>query len=313
LVLYLGRQPKRRIARKGAMVTPEGPLFLGIDAGGTHCRARLVADDGRLLGEGRSGPANLTFGVERAAHAVREAATAAFAAAGRPPEAVARACAGIGIAGANSPAHRAQLGEAGLPFSRLRIVSDAEIACRGAHAGDGAILILGTGSHGLVISGAALHAVGGWGFALSDGGSAAVLGHAAARQALAAHEQLHPASALTRAVMARHGDDPAQMLLWALAALPRDWGELAPLVFEHAESGDPNAALLLDAAVREVEAMLDRLVAHGATRIALLGGMAGAYRPHLAPRFAPFLVEPEGDALDGAVKLARSLGTAEAP
>ena len=31
-------------------------LFLGIDAGGTNCRARLVDAAGRLLGTGRAGP-----------------------------------------------------------------------------------------------------------------------------------------------------------------------------------------------------------------------------------------------------------------
>jgi glucosamine kinase len=293
-------------------VTPQGPVFLGIDGGGTHCRARLVAADGCVLGEGQSGSANLTAGVERAAIAIREAAAAAAVTAGLPHEVMATARAGIGVAGANSPAHRELLREAHLPFPVMTIVSDAEIACRGAHAGDGAIVILGTGSHGLLITGDALHAVGGWGFALSDGGSGAVLGHAAARLALAAHERLAPASPLTRSVMERHANDPARMLVWALAALPRDWGELAPLVFEHATAGDPNAALLLSAAVRDVEAMLDRLVALGATRIALLGGMARPYRPHLADRFAPLLVEPLGDALDGAVKLARALAAEDA-
>ena len=34
-------------------------LFLGIDGGGSKCRARIRDDGGRLLGEGAGGPANI--------------------------------------------------------------------------------------------------------------------------------------------------------------------------------------------------------------------------------------------------------------
>ena len=55
-------------------------LFLGIDAGGTNCRARLVDAAGRLLGTGRAGPANLTSGIARAHRAILAASAEAFAA-----------------------------------------------------------------------------------------------------------------------------------------------------------------------------------------------------------------------------------------
>ena len=43
-----------------------GRLFLGIDGGGTRCRARLCDDAGRTLGEGTAGAANVRLGLERA-------------------------------------------------------------------------------------------------------------------------------------------------------------------------------------------------------------------------------------------------------
>ena len=58
-----------------------GQLFLGIDAGGTHCRARLVDGEGNVLGSGRSGPANLTLGVAHAHRSIVAAGQQAFAAA----------------------------------------------------------------------------------------------------------------------------------------------------------------------------------------------------------------------------------------
>jgi len=39
-------------------------LLLGVDGGGTQCRARLCAPSGTMLGEGRAGPANIHLGLD---------------------------------------------------------------------------------------------------------------------------------------------------------------------------------------------------------------------------------------------------------
>ena len=39
-------------------------LLLGVDGGGTRCRARLATPAGDVLGEGAGGPANIRFGLE---------------------------------------------------------------------------------------------------------------------------------------------------------------------------------------------------------------------------------------------------------
>ena len=38
--------------------------FLGIDAGGSNCRARLIAADGTVIGTGQGGTANARIGLE---------------------------------------------------------------------------------------------------------------------------------------------------------------------------------------------------------------------------------------------------------
>jgi glucosamine kinase len=38
--------------------------YLGIDGGGTRCRARLQDDNGHTIGEGKSGPANIRLGLD---------------------------------------------------------------------------------------------------------------------------------------------------------------------------------------------------------------------------------------------------------
>jgi glucosamine kinase len=281
-------------------------LYLGIDGGGTTSRARLADEAGRVLGEGLAGSSNLTIGIEHAAASIRAAADAAFAAAGLGRSEQGRVAAGLGLAGANVPALADGLRAAPLPFASVALASDAVAACLGAHGGeDGAILILGTGSQGLALVHGKATAIGGWGFLLSDEGSGAILGQRAIRAAILACDGLAPRSALTEAVMARFDRDPAQAVVWAKTALPRDYGTFAPLVFDLRAQDDPVATSLMDDAVAQVANAVDRLRALGADRVALMGGLARPYRTWLPPRLAALLVEPQGDALDGALALAR--------
>ena len=92
---------------------------------------------------------------------------------------------------------------------------------------------------------------------------------------------------------------------FAVARAPRDYGAFAPLVFELGAAGDAVAAPILRRAAAQVGAMVGRLAALGARRVALMGGLARPYGPWLEPGLGPLLAEPAGDALDGAIRLAR--------
>jgi len=94
---------------------------------------------------------------------------------------------------------------------------------------------------------------------------------------------------------------------WAQSASPGDFGSLAPDIFAHAEHGDPVARELVGLAAGHIDALAARLVALGATRLALVGGCAALLAPSLDDRTKSHLVEPAGDALSGALCLARSL------
>lgn len=263
------------------------------DAAGTH------------LGEAAAGPANLTLGTDVAIAAIREASERAFAAAGLARDAMGRTHAGIGLAGASVLADTDTV-RARLPLRAVAIASDAVTACLGAHGGgDGGILILGTGSHGLAIVQGKPIRIGGWGFAISDDASGAILGRAAVRAAVAAFDGLGPASALTDALMVELGGTPAAIVRWAIDARPHGYAAFVPLVLQHADHGDPVAAALLANAVDAAARMVDRLLAVGATRVALMGGLAEAYRARLPVRLASCIAEARGDALDGAIMLAR--------
>ena len=76
-------------------------IFLGIDAGGTHTRARLVSDARDVLGTGEAGPANTPSGLPQALRAIEQAYSQAVTEAGLTKAEVSSIHAGMGIAGLN--------------------------------------------------------------------------------------------------------------------------------------------------------------------------------------------------------------------
>jgi glucosamine kinase len=194
------------------------------------------------------------------------------------------------------------------PFRSVIYVNDATIACLGAHGGrDGGIVIVGTGSVGLAILGGREIRVGGYGFPVSDEGSGADLGMHALRLALHAFDGRMEASALTREVMARFGNDPFEVVAWMDTATATDYATFAPLVMRHAGLSDPLARQIVRDAARAVDGLVRRLIACGAPRMALLGGLASAMQPWLAGDVQGRLSPAKGDAVDGALLLARGL------
>src|SRR5258707_9251647 len=72
-------------------------LFIGVDGGGTGCRARIEDAEGRVLGTGIAGPAAVWLGIDRSFAALETACRAAAAEAGLQPEALAEKDAGGGV------------------------------------------------------------------------------------------------------------------------------------------------------------------------------------------------------------------------
>jgi hypothetical protein len=102
----------------------KGITYLGIDGGGTRCRARIEDENGRLLGEASSGPATTRIGVERAWRSVMEASEAAAAQAGLKREDFSRMHAGIGLAGLGRRGAEAALKKIAHPFASVVLISD---------------------------------------------------------------------------------------------------------------------------------------------------------------------------------------------
>ena len=282
------------------------PLFVGVDGGGTGCRARIEDAQGCLLGTGIAGPAALRIGVDRALAEVVKACRVALEEAGLGSNALSSVHAAVGLAGVGRKGVLEQLVLQPHPFRSVVYAHDASIACIGAHgAHDGGIVIVGTGSVGFAVVGGREVRVGGYGFPISDEGSGADLGLHSIRLALRAYDKRAVETSLTRDVMMRFHNDPFEAVAWMDHATATDYAIFAPLVMRHADAGDPVARRIIRDAAEQIDELVRRLSDCGASRVALLGGLASSMQPWLAPDVQRRLVPVEGDAVDGALHLAR--------
>ncbi len=289
-------------------------LLIGVDGGGTGCRARIEDTEGCVLGTGIAGPAAVRLGLDRSLAAVTTACRAALAEASLPEDALASIDAGVGLAGIGRKGVLEELIKQPHPFRSVVYVNDAQIACLGAHGGrDGGIVICGTGSIGYALVNGTEVRVGGFGFPISDEGSGADLGLQAIRVALRTTDGRALPSSFSREVMARFGNDPLEAVAWMDKASATDYATFAPLVMRYAGDGESTARRIVREAAEHVDELVRRLVEAGAARVALLGGLATAMEPWLAPDVQRRLVPIEGDAIAGALHLARGAAARDNP
>ena len=287
-------------------MTSEAHIFLGIDGGGSRCRARLRDSQGALLGEGEGGPANIYQDFEGSAISILAAAKAATVSAGLSEARMAEFHAGMGLAGIISSQSAGRLRSQGLPFAALTLINDAHAACLGAHSGgDGGIVIAGTGSAGYVIVDGKGIGIGGWGFELGDDGSGAIMGREAVRRAVLSIDGLGPSTPLTEHILAELGRSQPALTAWSRSAKSIDYARFAPDIFRFSGLGDEAAGEIVAKAVGSVFGMAKRLLQLGAPLLSMLGGLSGPLKQQMSPSLAAFFIEPAADATDGAIMAAR--------
>ncbi len=292
----------------------EARFYLGVDGGGTGCRVRIEDEAGSVLGQGLSGPATTRLGIDAAWASVWHACSAAIGEAEFGAGELARTHAGIGLAGIGRKGALEALQAISHPFAGIGFTSDGMAACLGAHSGaDGGIVIAGTGSIGLgFVDGRDLR-VGGYGFPISDEGSGADLGLKVLQLALRAHDGRHDRTALLAEVMQRFRDDPMEAVAWMDRATATDYAALAPTVMRHADQGDRVGRRIVQAAAEQIDTLVRVLFDKGAPRLTLLGGLASPIEPWLSPDVRRRLKPADGDAVSGAIILARKAVAANRP
>jgi glucosamine kinase len=278
-------------------------LFLGIDGGGSRCRARIRQADGAMVGEAVGGPSNIYQDFRGALETIVATASEAAGMAGVKTTDL---HAGLGLAGIITSVGKEKVEDARLPFASVSVDNDAYAACVGAFGGgDGGIVIAGTGSIGLALVGGERHMVGGWGFQLGDHGSGAWVGHHAVRRAALALDGLLQPTQLIEEILARTGQNRLDLSRWSEQARPKDYAQFAPIVFASAAKGDVQGMMIVIEGAAAISTLGRALLARGAKTICLLGGLAKVYPPYLDADVRRAMAEPQTDAVDGAIMMAR--------
>lgn len=278
-------------------------LFLGLDGGGSGCRAAVADAGGRVIGRGESAPANVWSDPDGALASIVAAARAAMAAADAGED-LSRVTAVLGLAGANVPGTGEALAPR-LPFASARIEWDAPMALKGALGPeDGITAAIGTGSvFGAQRRGAA-RMIGGWGFLIGDRGGGARIGRAALETAILAHDGLTTQTPLLRQLLADHGG-PAGIVGFGRSAAPADFARLVPQVLAAETAGDPAGRTIMAGAEAAVAAAIDALQADGPLPVCFLGGLGPEFARRLASRYPGMIRPAAGTGLDAAVAMAR--------
>lgn len=279
--------------------------YVGIDGGGTSCRARIRDEQGNFIGEAKSGSANIMLGADVAMKSIVDAITQATLQGGLSSQDFSEMHIGLALAGAEHKSSWQTFMALPHPFASMVLNTDAYGACVGAHNGDdGAIMIAGTGSCGIYLTNGEQHVVGGREFPISDQGGGAVMGLRLVQQVLLAEDGIIDKTPLCTHVMAHFNHDVDQVVEWSKTALPRDYGQFSPAIFEHAAQGDSLAISMLKQTASDIEMFLLALNRKGATRICLMGSIAERIIKWLSPTVQNWVVEPKFDAIEGALMFA---------
>lgn len=263
-------------------------LYLGIDGGGTKCRAILVDGEGRLRGEGLGGSANAFNDAAGTCLSIVTAAKQALASAGLDESKLRQLHVGAGLAGVNiQQAHDAMMAWQH-PFVSFHVMSDLKAACLGAHAGrSGRVIILGTGSCGALLEGDEFIALGGHGLALGDDASGAWLGREGIRALLLAKDGVTQPTLLSQLlpevaqqVFDVRVEDWVGFMQYKSTA---DFAKLSFAVIEAARLGDHTARQILDVALNYVSRLAQCLAERASQErpLALLGGLVPYLEPEL--------------------------------
>jgi len=248
------------------------PFYLGIDGGGTNTTC-AVADESSVLATATTGPSNVVrVGEVKARESLQQAVRQACAAAGISPREVSHTC--IGASGAGRPEVAAVVASALAEIlpPAIDVAGDIEIAHEAAFSGSpGVIVIAGTGS---IAYGRNAHGkrarTGGWGFAISDEGSAQWIGRTAIA-ALLRDRIIESGSQDSRKNEAHTPLLHALLQAWSISSIddliraanaspPPDFSALFPIVLASANAGDDVAQQVLTQAGCELARISDVVI-----------------------------------------------------
>lgn len=290
----------------------EQTLLLGIDGGGTKCKAVLMDQDNNILGVGQSGSSNPVYGVEQAQRSIVESATRALQHASTSHEGIRNfrlndISAGIGLAGVNIPHMYDLMAKWQSPFKTKYITTDLFVACLGAHNGhDGAVMVSGTGSCGFSYVNGNSKIVGAHGFPQGDKGSGAWYGLQAVEAVLLSLDELGPITTIAHYLCKELKVHSAVGIVEKVASQSSPiFARLACTVFYAAKDKDPVAMSIIKEGVSYISDVAKLLNQSSPTRISFIGGMSKSITPFLDDELQQQLSSPLFPPEVGAIFYAR--------
>ncbi|TQV89092.1 ATPase [Aliikangiella coralliicola] len=272
----------------------ENMLYLGIDGGGSKCRAVIASLEGEIVGRGVGGPANPLHGFQKTLDSILDASLKALEDASLTSAIYSKLIAGVGLAGVNLPGLYKQMTEWQHPFAKMYLTTDLDIANIGAHDGsEGAVIIVGTGSCGFVNSSGHKSIFGGHGFPIGDKASGAWMGLEAIKHTLLALDGFSEQSSLATKVSEYFAVDNALALSEKMAGRSsRQYAKLAKIVFDCADENDPSALAIVNQGIDYITKMANRLLRDNPQRLCMIGGLTDFILPRLSPELAAHFVKP---------------------
>ncbi|WP_343315084.1 BadF/BadG/BcrA/BcrD ATPase family protein [Brucella sp. BE17] len=286
------------------MTNQSWPYLCAIDGGGSGCRSIITDRLGHVIGRGTGGAANIGADTDNAIAHIKQAIERAVQDASADNSMLSQTYAVLGLAGADSVSNHDKLRES-LPFGKSRIVSDTITAIQGALGeGDGALLILGTGSAFVRRIDDKVAVFGGRGFMLSDHAGGAWLGRMLLEEALLAFDDMADRTRLIEVVLSQFEGDARKITQFSREAKPGDYAAFAPLIFEYAAQGDAFGLALTKRACHFIAMGLERMGVEKLGRFSLSGGLASSYAALPCFPYRTLYAPSLGNSLDGALRLA---------
>lgn len=293
--------------------------FIGIDAGGTRCRASLYDLNGTLQGSGTAGAANVYSDFRGAMTQIDCAISNAIVNSALPINKD-NLVVGAGCAGGQTSQAKERLKEWQVPYKHLFMTSDLHASCLAANAGkDCIVIITGTGSSIAHYHSGNVTQFGGHGFIHGDDASGAWLGLKAVQLLLKSVDNLVsdtyfcdqifefindlPNAAENKSI----GQSADEILGYFKQKNAADYAVLAPIIAELKNTGNKTATLLIEQGLDYLYSVLAANHLLNKSDIFMTGGLAPVYRNALANKVGQKIEIMQHPAEYGACLFAQSM------
>lgn len=295
--------------------------FVGVDAGGTHCRASLYSSAETVIGNGMAGPANVFSHFKEAMQQIDLAVDLAVRSANLSIDKKSLIV-GAGCAGGQTAHARESLTRLNVPYKQLFMTSDLHASCLAANSGgDCVVLITGTGSSIAHYQNGLVTQYGGHGFIHGDEASGAWLGLRAVQFLLKSFDNIVDdeafCSAIAQAIcfdyMSNNSNvkKPASVdyiLRYFKNKTAADYAQLAPVIIGMYQNGNSTANTLINEGADYLFSVLSANVLNATFPTFptfITGGIAECYQPLLQQKMGRPVFAMQRVAQDGAMLYAK--------